>query len=84
MGVLIKGDFRPRKEIKMMSDQSGTVVHLEGIEWADLGWRERGPNETVHVREEQYEPCIVCGIRTGIWLENLSSHAIHPMRCSVD
>ena len=73
--------FYRKKEIKMWCDAAGKPTYLEGVEWQDVGLRERDSIEIVHLRDEQYQPCRVCGANFGVWVENESSHATHNMRC---
>jgi hypothetical protein len=79
--TVIQGRFAPRREVKMWSDTAGKPVYLENVDWSDLGLREREKNEPVHVREEQYDPCLVCGSRTGVFVVTESTHATHRDRC---
>jgi len=70
-----------RREIKMMCNEAGQPVYLEGVEWSDLNLRERMVGELVHLRDEPGEPCHVCGVRSGVWTSSDSSHAIHSAKC---
>lgn len=67
---------------KVSSIKPSTIVQAEDVEWADAGLRERLPNEIVHLREEMNEPCQRCGISFGVWTDVVSTHAMHPNRCT--
>lgn len=73
--------FIGKKEIRMWSNESGKPVILEGVDWYDLGWRERYADEPVHCRDEQFEPCKACGITDGVWVVSESTHATHRDKC---
>ena len=73
--------LRAKKEIRMWANEAGMPVFLEGVNWSDLGYREREYGERVHFRQDQHEPCLVCGAYGGVWVENESSHEIHKAKC---
>jgi hypothetical protein len=64
--------------------KKGTIL-CEDVSWEMLGLRERMPGETVHVRTQatvsHTTQCEVCGVRGGIWVENISTHASHRDKC---
>lgn len=71
-----------RKEVRMWCDAAGMPVHLEGVDWSDIGLRERQSHEPVHLKDEMEDPCDACGKFGGVWLQAPSSHAIHAMKCT--
>ena len=74
--------FSLQRDIIMMSNESGKPVYLENVDWSMLGLRERLPGEPVHCRDEQFDPCKICGMRTGVWVVSESTHYLHPDKCT--
>ena len=49
-----------------------------------LGTRDRMSWEQVHLRQGEYEGCVMCGSITGPyspWMDNIDRWQEHPMRC---
>ncbi len=48
------------------------------------GLRDRWPDELVHLRQGEYEGCVMCGMITGPyspWMDKIDRWQEHPMRC---
>ncbi len=74
--------FSLQREIIMISQESGKPVYLENVDWSMLNLRERLPDEPVHCRDNQFDPCKICGMRAGVWVVSESTHYLHPDKCS--